>query len=200
MEGLRNSRRDRQRYRGSLRLLQYGAARSRLCRMPSRASSASLAHARPRFVPAACSCRRKAVDSILGRKGGDNAATARGQPRVLGKVLVSPPIRPAAMKPLPRQRHAKTAADLPRGPLCSCGIWCKSPRGIGSKARRSPAAKGRDEGRDRTRQESRSPERGQTGAARNPGHRVASRTTAATVGATATGPRCLILMKARRGP
>ena len=105
---------------------------------------------------------REAVDSILGRKGGDNAATAQGAAQSSGQGS-GQPANQAGGDEAPATAETRKNGGRP-GPVAAsapAASGVEAPVASAQKPAEAPAAKGRDEGRDRTRQESRSPERGQ---------------------------------------
>jgi spoIIIJ-associated protein len=105
---------------------------------------------------------REAVDSILGRKGGDNAATAQGAAQSSGQGS-GQPANQAGGEEAPATAETRKNGGRP-GPVAAsapAASGVEAPVASAQKPAEAPAAKGRDEGRDRTRQESRSPERGQ---------------------------------------
>lgn len=109
---------------------------------------------------------REAVDSILGRKGGDGVAAAQGatQGSAQGSGQGSvPPANQAsgAEAPATAETRKNGGRPAPVAVSVSAVSGTEAPEATAQKPAEAPAEKGRDEGRDRTRQESRSPERGQ---------------------------------------
>lgn len=105
---------------------------------------------------------REAVDSILGRKGGDNAATAQGAAQSSGQGSGQPANQAGGDEaPATAETRKNGGRPAPVAPSAPAASGVEAPVASAQKPAEAPAAKGRDEGRDRTRQESRSPERGQ---------------------------------------
>ena len=105
---------------------------------------------------------REAVDSILGRKGGDNAATAQGAAQSSGQGSGQPANQAGGDEaPATAETRKNGGRPAPVAASAPAASGVEAPVASAQKPAEAPAAKGRDEGRDRTRQESRSPERGQ---------------------------------------
>ena len=105
---------------------------------------------------------REAVDSILGRKGGDNAATAQGAAQSSGQGSGQPANQAGGEEaPATAETRKNGGRPAPVAASAPAASGVEAPVASAQKPAEAPAAKGRDEGRDRTRQESRSPERGQ---------------------------------------
>ena len=104
---------------------------------------------------------RETVDSILGRKGGDGAASAQGAAQSSGQGS-GQPATPASGDEAPATAETRKNGGRPAPVAASApaASGAEAPVATAQKPAEAPAEKGRDEGRDRTRQESRSPERG----------------------------------------
>ena len=108
---------------------------------------------------------REAVDSILGRKGGDNAASAQGAAQ--GSVQSSEqgsgqPANQAGGDEAPASAETRKNGGRPAPAVvpAPASTGAEAPVASAQKPAEAQAEKGRDEGRDRTRQEPRSAERG----------------------------------------
>lgn len=105
---------------------------------------------------------REAVDSILGRKGGDNAATAQGAAQGSGQGSGQPANQAGGEEALATAETRKNGGrPAPVAASAAAAPSAEAPVASAQKPAEAQAEKGRDEGRERTRQESRSPERGQ---------------------------------------
>lgn len=104
---------------------------------------------------------REAVDSILGRKGGDNAATAQGAAQGSGQGSGQPANQAGGEEaPVTAETRKNGGRPAPVAGSAAAAPSAEVPVASAQKPAEAQAEKGRDEGRDRTRQESRSPERG----------------------------------------
>lgn len=126
---------------------------------------------------------------------------ARGQAKVPAKVPVSQWSRAGVVKPQPRQNRAKTVADQPPWRLRPFPLHlAQKPLGQRLKSQQQPRQKKVGtkveivRGQIHVRQISVV----RISVRRRPGLRAGSRTTVATVAATAISPRCLILTRAKR--
>ena len=105
---------------------------------------------------------REAVDSILGRKGGDNAAAAQGTAQGSGQGSGLPANQASGDEaPATAETRKNGGRPAPVAVSAPAASGAEAPVATAQKPAEAPAEKGRDEGRERTRQESRSPERGQ---------------------------------------
>ena len=105
---------------------------------------------------------RETVDSILGRKGGDNAAAAQGTAQGSGQGSGLPANQASGDEvPATAETRKNGGRPAPVAVSAPAASGAEAPVATAQKPAEAPAEKGRDEGRERTRQESRSPERGQ---------------------------------------
>lgn len=105
---------------------------------------------------------RETVDSILGRKGGDNAAAAQGTAQGSGQGSGQPANQASGDEaPVTAENRKNGGRPAPVAVSAPAASGAEAPVATAQKPAEAPAEKGRDEGRERTRQESRSPERGQ---------------------------------------
>jgi spoIIIJ-associated protein len=105
---------------------------------------------------------REAVDSILGRKGGDNAATAQGAAQGSGQGSGQPANQAGGDEaPATAETRKNGGRPAPVAVSAAAAPSAEAPVASAQKPAEAQAEKGRDEGRERTRQESRSPERAQ---------------------------------------
>ena len=105
---------------------------------------------------------RETVDSILGRKGGDNAAAAQGTAQGSGQGSGLPANQASGDEvPATAETRKNGGRPAPVAVSAPAASGAEAPVATAQKPAEAPAEKGRDEGRERTRQESRSPERAQ---------------------------------------
>ena len=105
---------------------------------------------------------RETVDSILGRKGGDNAAAAQGTAQGSGQGSGLPANQASGDEvPATAETRKNGGRPAPVAVSAPAASGAEAPVATAQKPAEAPAEKGRDDGRERTRQESRSPERGQ---------------------------------------